>query len=262
MNYKKCLSYKAFIKSPFKSIKHSTYFDVYDELFSKYRNKRITFIEVGVLSGGSLFMWRNFFGTKARIIGIDLNPKAKKWTKHGFEIFVGNQSDPIFWKNLKSKIGQVDIILDDGGHKYIDQITTIEFMLEKIKNNGMIVVEDTHTSYIDDFGDKNYSFINYIKKKIDKINYRSHRINKKDPETKIWSLRVFESIVAIEVKNKKKLTKSFQIKNQGIDDKAKDFRVEQSKISKNNYLINRILNKLNILRSEKKANFVIKKYFK
>ena len=90
MNYKKNLSYKAFIKSPYKSIKHTTYFDVYDELLSKYRNKKITFVEIGVLSGGSLFMWRKFFGRKARIIGIDLNPVAKKWTKHGFEIYIGD----------------------------------------------------------------------------------------------------------------------------------------------------------------------------
>ena len=34
----KNLSYKAF-KSPFKSIKHSTYFDVYDELFTSIEIK-------------------------------------------------------------------------------------------------------------------------------------------------------------------------------------------------------------------------------
>ena len=262
MNYKKSLSYKAFIKSPYKSIKHSSYFEVYDELFSKYRNKEITFVEIGVLNGGSLFMWRNFFGSRAKIIGIDLNPVEKKWAKHGFNIFIGDQSNPKFWKKLKKKIGRIDIILDDGGHRYIDQITTIECMLEKVNDNGIIVVEDSHSSYIDGFGDQNYSFINYIKKKIDKINYRSHRIDKKDPETKVWSLKIFESIVAIQVKNKKKLTKSFPIKNKGIDDKAKDFRADQGKIVKNNYLINRISNKLNAFKLEKKTNLVIKKYFK
>jgi 23S rRNA U2552 (ribose-2'-O)-methylase RlmE/FtsJ len=260
MKYKNNLSYKAFIKSPFKSIKHSTYFDVYDELFSKYRNKKITFVEIGVLSGGSLFMWRNFFGSKARIIGIDLNPIAKKSRKHGFEIFIGDQSDKNFWKNLKKKTGQIDIILDDGGHRYIDQITTIECMLSNIKNNGMIVVEDSHTSYMKGFGNKKYSFINYIKKKIDKINYRFHRL-KKDPEMMMWSLKVYESIVAIEVKNKKELTKSFSVKNRGVDDKAKDFRVERNIVYTNNHILNRIINKINILRLEIKTNSILKKFF-
>jgi len=260
VSYKKSLSYKSFLKSRYKSFKHSSYFEVYDELFSKYRNKKITFIEIGVLRGGSLFMWRNFFGSKARIIGIDLNPKAKKWIKHGFEIFIGDQSDPNFWKKLKNKTGQIDIILDDGGHRYIDQITTIECMLKNIKDTGMIVVEDTHTSYINGYGNKKYSLINYIKKKIDKVNYRSHRI-KKEYEPTIWSLKIYESIVAIEVKNTIKLSKSIPINNKGVDDKSKDFRIEKNIISNNNNFLSQILIKLNALRLEKKADSLIKKYF-
>ena len=42
------LSYKSYLKSPIRSIKHSTYFDTYDDLFSRYRNKEITFVEIGV----------------------------------------------------------------------------------------------------------------------------------------------------------------------------------------------------------------------
>ena len=65
--------YKSYKKSPFKSIKHNTYFECYDHFFSKYRGKKITFVEIGVLGGGSLFMWRDYFGEKARTIGVDLN---------------------------------------------------------------------------------------------------------------------------------------------------------------------------------------------
>ena len=232
MSFKKNLSYKAFSKSKFRSIKHSTYFEVYDELFSKYRNKKITFVEIGILGGGSLFMWRNFFGQKARIIGIDLNPSAKKWAKYGFEIFIGDQSDINFWKNFKKKVGKIDIILDDGGHRYIDQITSIECILDNIKHNGLIVVEDTHTSYMDGFGDKRYSLINYIKNNIDKINHKSHKLKNISSKENIWSIRVYESIVAIFIKNKQKQTKSAPITNNGIDDNAKDFRVEKKKQTK------------------------------
>ena len=241
MNFKKNLSYKAFSKSKFKSIKHSTYFEVYDELFSKFRNKKITFVEIGILGGGSLFMWRNFFGPKARIIGIDLNPNAKKWTKYGFEIFIGDQSDINFWKKFKKKVGKIDIILDDGGHRYIDQITSIECILDNIKHNGLIVVEDTHTSYMDGFGDKKYSLINYIKINIDKINHKSHKLKNRVSKENIWSIKVYESIVAISVKSKQKLTKSAPITNNGIDDNAKDFRVEKNKNDKS---LRRILDKI------------------
>ena len=133
-------------------------------------------------------------------------------------------------------------------------------MYRNIKNTGIIVVEDTHTSYIDGFGNKKYSLINYIKKKIDKINYRSYRI-KKEHESTIWSLKIYESIVAIEVKNFKKLSKSLPIKNRGIDDKSKDIRIEKNMITKNDNLLGRILNKSNALRLEKKADTLLKKYF-
>jgi hypothetical protein len=72
---------KSFIKSPLYSSKFDKYFAIYENLFQKYINKRITFVEVGVAMGGSLFMWRDYLGKKANIIGIDLNPEAKKLRK-------------------------------------------------------------------------------------------------------------------------------------------------------------------------------------
>ena len=71
--------------SPYPSTKITSYFPVYVELFSKLRNTKCTFVETGVLLGGSLFMWRKWLGESARIIGIDLNPEAKKWEKHQLE---------------------------------------------------------------------------------------------------------------------------------------------------------------------------------
>ena len=267
MSTKKSSSYEAFLKSPFRSTKLTTYFEVYDELFAEYRGKRIIFVEIGILSGGSLFMWRKFFGPKARIIGIDLNPNAKKWRKYGFEIYIGDQSNKNFWRNFKKKVGSIDILLDDGGHKYEDQIISTECMLNNIKNNGMIVVEDTHTSYMKGFGNKKYSFINYIKNKIDKINYRYQRLNKENSEANIWSIKIYESIVALYIGNKGKLTKSLIIKNKGRDDKAEDYRDKKIKIQVDDFIykffkffklhliLNRILNKLETAKK-------IKKYFR
>ena len=83
-------SLSAFKNSPRPSSKHTTYFSVYDHLFRNYRGKKITLVEVGILNGGSLFMWREFFGPDARIIGVDLNPEVVKFREYGFEIFVGS----------------------------------------------------------------------------------------------------------------------------------------------------------------------------
>ena len=73
--------FNSYVNSDLKSLKMETYFQVYDEIFKKFINKNITFVEIGVLNGGSLKMWKNYFGDNARIIGIDLNPKAKELEK-------------------------------------------------------------------------------------------------------------------------------------------------------------------------------------
>ena len=121
-------------------------------LFSKYVNKKLVFVEIGVLDGGSLLMWRKYFGNKSRIIGIDLNPNAKKIAKNNkIEIFIGNQADRDFWKSFFNKVGKIDILLDDGGHTNKQQILT-STNVKHIRDGGMIVVEDTHTSYQKAFG--------------------------------------------------------------------------------------------------------------
>jgi hypothetical protein len=51
------------------------YFDVYHNHFNRFRGKNITFLEIGVSQGGSLQMWRKYFGPQAKIYGIDINRK-------------------------------------------------------------------------------------------------------------------------------------------------------------------------------------------
>ena len=67
-------SFQSFQKSKFFSIKHENFFPIYEKTFQKYRGKPIVFVEIGVWHGGSLFMWRDYFGKDARIIGIYLFP--------------------------------------------------------------------------------------------------------------------------------------------------------------------------------------------
>ena len=42
------------------STKWEKYFDVYESILSKYKNKDITFVEIGILNGGSLNLWKEF----------------------------------------------------------------------------------------------------------------------------------------------------------------------------------------------------------
>ena len=227
MSFKKTKSYKFFAKSKYYCCKHKNYFHIYDDLFKKYQNKPITFVEIGIFSGGSLFMWKNFFGKKARIIGIELNPDAKRFEKYGFEIFIGDQSNEKFWDNFFKKVGKVDVVLDDGGHTNYQQTITSNKCIPMIKDDGMMVVEDVHTSYIKHnwYNPSKYSFINYSKKIIDDINTRFTGLPnfKFSLKKYIYKIDFFESIVSFHINRKLCKQNSF-ISNSKKTTSPKEFR--------------------------------------
>lgn len=225
-SFKKTDIYKAYMKSPYRSIKHLSYFHTYPELLESYRNKKITFVEIGVLDGGSLFMWREFFGPKARIIGVEFNPDAKRWEKDGFEIYIGSQSDKKFWDRFFKKIGSVDIILDDGGHTNEQQIVTAYKTIPHIKDGGMLIVEDTHASYMTRFGNpSSVSFIEWCKSLIDNINSRFPNIHQSRLPYKnhVSSIQFYESIVCFHIDRTKCIVNK-SITNKGITVGARDYR--------------------------------------
>ena len=208
-----------FNNSPYGSTKHTNYFDIYEKLLSKYRNKRCTLIEVGVLNGGSLHMWRKYLGDKAKIIGIDLNPEAKKWVKDGFEIYIGDQSSDDFWTSTLAKIKNFDIFIDDGGHTNYQQKQTLDSLLRhNNKKDSLLIFEDTHASFMREFGNPSFlSFLNLSKRDINQIYKPSNK--------KIFSISYYNSIIVYELKNKiEKSEICFNKKFKFLDN---DFRHQQ-----------------------------------
>ncbi|HAH46200.1 MAG TPA: hypothetical protein DCM07_15375, partial [Planctomycetaceae bacterium] len=248
-------------QSPYKSIKHSTYFEVYDDLFSRYRGKQITFVEIGVLGGGSLFMWREFLGPQARIIGVDMNPNAKKWESEGFEIYIGNQSDELFWQDFKKQVGRVDVILDDGGHTFEQQIITTEMLLDIINDHGMLVVEDTHTSYMDGFGYRRFSFLEYVKRFIDKINQRYSEFDNTVADQRVWSIQTYESFVAFHINRNASNLISERTDNGGEYDSAEGYRYSDNQALKSLDVLVRKLNFLKYIPGIKWLDAKARSYF-
>ena len=204
--------------------KHTSYFPIYDKLFHSFVQTQLVFVEVGVMHGGSLYMWRDFFGKAARIIGIDNNASAKQFS-NDFEIFVGDQADPEFWNDFYKTIGQIDILLDDGGHRNSHQIQTVVSGLPHIRSGGLIVVEDTHTSFMYEFGNPSrYSFMNFASKKAVNLTKRHKTINKPDPlVSRIHSIEFYDSIVAFFV-NDENSRPGETVSNNGKFTNARDFR--------------------------------------
>lgn len=165
--------------------KYLPYFPVYEQFFSKYRNQNLTFIEVGVQDGGSLQMWRKYFGDTARIIGIDVDEDVLTRKKENVEIFIGDQEDPAFWAGFLPNIGTIDVFLDDGGHTMNQQINTLDSVWEKIAIGGVYMIEDTHTSYYNDWNNGLYrphTIMEYTKKIIDMVNINHWQEHPSDPK--------------------------------------------------------------------------------
>ena len=186
------------------------YFDVYDRHFSRFRNKEVVIVEIGVSQGGSLQMWKNYFGNKAKIYGVDIDPQCKQLEEENIEIFIGSQADRNFLRTIKNSIPAIDILIDDGGHTMQQQIVTYEELFDKVKPDGVYLCEDLHTSYWLEYGGghkRRGTFIEYSKNFIDAIN-AFHSEQNSLPVTEftrsVLSLHYYDSILVVEKGQRKK----------------------------------------------------------
>ena len=245
-------SYSSFLRAPYRALKHENYFAIYDELLETFRGQEFTFVEIGVLHGGSLFMWRDYFGDAARIIGVDLSPDARKFEKFGFEIFVGDQADPIFWEDFFSRVGSVDVVIDDGGHTNRQQIVTLKSTIPNIRDGGLLIVEDTVSSYMSDFGNpSSKSFTSISKLLIDDLHSDlvPSPSQTSDLEKYIFSIAYFKSIVAFKIDRSKASVPATAVVNSGFFDEVTHMRFSKMSLIAKTILhfsncLNRIQNKL------------------
>jgi SAM-dependent methyltransferase len=129
------------------------YFPIYERYFSKFRHRPMSILEIGVYRGGSLRLWRAYFGEQARITGIDIDPECLAFRSKDAEVFIGDQADAAFLTRAALARGPFDIIIDDGGHTARQQIISMETLLPHVKDGGIYLVEDTHTSLWPEFMD-------------------------------------------------------------------------------------------------------------
>jgi len=191
------------------------YFEIYDRHFSRFRNTDVHIVELGVFYGGSLQMWKHYFGPQCKIFGIDIEPQCKQSEEEQIEIYIGDQEDRQFLKHLAKTIPRIDILIDDGGHTMNQQINTFEELFPYISPNGVYLCEDLHTSYWPPYGGgykKNDTFIEYSKNFIDYINAwhiePTGMLNVTDFTKSVHSLHYYDSILVIE---KRQIEKPFTV---------------------------------------------------
>jgi cephalosporin hydroxylase len=181
------------------------YFDIYDRHFAPYRGRKLTVVEFGVSHGGSLQMWRGYFGRRALITGVDVDPRCAALTGRGIDVVIGDQEDRQFLSGLADRLGEIDIVIDDGGHTMGQQIATFEVLWPRVRDGGIYLVEDLHTSYWPQYGGgykRPGTFIEYAKDLID----QQHAWHSREPDslkvdgytTSIRGMHVYDSIIVFD----------------------------------------------------------------
>lgn len=179
------------------------YFDIYERHFERFVGKEINILEIGVYHGGSLDMWKKYFGEKVRIYAVDINPNCKVFEDERTKIFIGSQEDRTFLRELIKQLPPMDIIIDDGGHTMSQQIVSYEELYGQVKSDGVYLVEDLHTSYWSRFGGglkRKTSFIEYSKNFIDQLNSWHYKETPDDFARVTHSIHYYDSIIVLEKK--------------------------------------------------------------
>jgi hypothetical protein len=181
------------------------YFELYERHFARFRGQPVTILEFGVSQGGSLQMWRDYFGPAARLFGVDINPQCRQFEEEGVRIFIGDQADRSFLRALAQELPQVDILIDDGGHTMKQQIATFEELFPRVAPDGVYLCEDVHTSYWRRWGGgyrKRGTFIEYSKGWIDDLNAwhsrQPRRLRVSDFTRTAHSVHFYDSVVVVE----------------------------------------------------------------
>lgn len=157
-------------------VKH--YFPAYERHFARYVNRPCVVMEIGVGEGGSLQMWKRYFGPFAQMVGIDIRPDTAGYAEDQIAIRLGSQADESFLQSVIDEFGPPDIVLDDGSHMMEDMSRSFQYLYPRMSPTGVYTVEDVGTSYWDEYGgglSRPGTFIELSKSLIDHLNADSTR---------------------------------------------------------------------------------------
>jgi hypothetical protein len=120
------------------------YFDIYHRHFSRFVGREVHVLEIGIYSGGSLLMWKEYFGQKAHIYGVDIDAACRAYEDDMAKVFIGDQADRSFWGEVKKSAPLIDIVIDHGGHLPEQQRVTLEEILPHMRPGGVYLCEDIY----------------------------------------------------------------------------------------------------------------------
>lgn len=148
----------------------------YDIYFSPLRENDLSLLELGYFYGHSHNGWDDFF-PKGKIYSVENSPDMiKESKKFNHTVFEGDCEDIVFLEKVMKEIKELDIIIDDAGHKSKQQIESFKYLFPLLNKGGIYIIEDLQTSYWPGFVDPiQGSTINFIKKRVDDLHYHGQQ---------------------------------------------------------------------------------------
>ena len=155
MERRRNLSHRPLANARYDTDKSGAYLQRYDKYFSPLANKEIKLLELGVLRGGSLLLWRDYF-LKGTIAGLDINLTQLEDPTGRIHMYQGLQQDRKLLDSIAHDVAPAgfDIIIDDASH--VGELTRISFWHlfdHHLKPGGIFAIEDWRTGYYRDFVD-------------------------------------------------------------------------------------------------------------
>jgi SAM-dependent methyltransferase len=120
--------------------KWSHYLEIYERHFAKFVGRDVRVLEIGVGHGGSLQLWKRYFGKHARIFGLDIDGRCKACEEEHIGILISDQASP-------PVLGALDVVIDDGSHRPDDQVASFKALWPQLNPGGIYLIEDCHTGY-------------------------------------------------------------------------------------------------------------------
>lgn len=177
------------------------YFPIYERYLSRFVGSDVRVLEIGVFRGGGIDLLADYLGPAARLVGFDIDPAARDLTDPRFPVVIGDQADPADLARVHEQHGPFDVIIDDGGHTVNQQITSAEVLFPLLKDDGVYLIEDVHTSYWDEYQDAgDVTLLDWARDRLDDLN--AYHFSEQEQLT-TWqlhmrALHVYDSVVVIE----------------------------------------------------------------
>ena len=124
----------------------------YDGLFKGKKDEYLEIAELGILDGGSLLMWKEYF-KNSNIYGFEYNVEFINKFKRNFNNERINLShiDVTNEESIKNAFNNqnltYDIIIEDTTHQFVDQIRVIKNIHPYLKPGGILIIEDIFKAY-------------------------------------------------------------------------------------------------------------------